>query len=445
MGSKETLTPARILLIPDKFHWILGTIAKEIVRYNPGIAFAFATRSQVRQNPERVIQLAQSVDAIHWIIDLEFFKTLPDELAHFTKTIASVHHVLDWDLAQKCRTASLIHTVSHEWKEYLIDKGIEAERIHIIPNGVDILRFNPNLSKSSARRLFGIPESCFVVGFFGSAHPLSRGRKGVDTFLQSVVELQKRIPELLLFISGQNWGDDVQSLVRQGIRVFHPGFLPSSKLPAAYRALDAFVVASTVEGGPVTAFEAMASGVPLISTSVGMVRDAVVPGYHALIIPANQADELASAVLKLYSDTVLREQLANNGVMLAQEHYQWAHVAPKYGELYRLLLGQTASANESTAIRDPFLAQRKQVLIEDSADLVLSQWERRNWRAALELLSDTTGFRETMSVLKSVVLMATNEYVCHIYNRLPPVFHQTWKSLKVLLRIPRPNPKQGMN
>lgn len=153
--THQIMGSTKVLLIPDKFHWILGAIAKEIVRFNPDIAFAYATREHVRQSPDRVMELSRSVDIIHWVLDLEFYQELPEELAKFSKTVASVHHVLDWDLAKKCKDASLLHTVSWQWKEYLIDKGIEGERIHVIPNGVDVKRFNPDLPKVSARRLFG--------------------------------------------------------------------------------------------------------------------------------------------------------------------------------------------------------------------------------------------------------------------------------------------------
>jgi glycosyltransferase involved in cell wall biosynthesis len=174
----------------------MGTIAKNIVRYNPELAFAYSTIEQVNRQPGHVVSLAGQVDLIHWILDLEYVHNLPPGLAGFPNTIASVHHVVDWNLAQRCRTAKYIHTVSSGWQEYLVERGIPAEKIFLIPNGVDPVQFNPSLPQNEARRRFGIPESAFVVGFFGSANAPSRPRKGVDVFIQAALQLKERIPEL---------------------------------------------------------------------------------------------------------------------------------------------------------------------------------------------------------------------------------------------------------
>jgi len=395
------MEPNNILLIPDKYHWILGTIAKEIVKYNPDFSFAYSTRNQVINAPERVIELSRAVSLIHWILDLEFYRTLNPKFATFPKTLASVHHVLDWEKAQKCKDATLIHTVSYEWKEYLVDRGVDAKRIHVIPNGIDIRIFNPYISQQSARQSFGIPDASFVIGFFGSAMPLSRVRKGVDCFIQSMLELQSQIPEMLLFISGQNWQQDVEFLRSKALRVIYPSFLPPSRMPAAYRSLDVFVVTSTVEGGPVTAFEAMASGVPLVSTNVGMVRDAVIHEKHALILPTNKPDQIADAILLLYGNSELNQRLSNNAVKLVQDSFQWSQVAPKYGELYRFLLDQPQKSQKPLFSRkDHFIEQRKNMLVKDQAELLYSYWSQPHRKVVIDLfINIEMGFPEKVCVL----------------------------------------------
>jgi glycosyltransferase involved in cell wall biosynthesis len=386
----------KILLIPDKFTWIMGTIAKNIVRYNPELAFAYATIDQVDRQPGQVVSLSRQVDLIHWILDLEYFHNLPRELADFPGQIASVHHVLEWDLAQRCRTAKFIHIVSTEWRDYLIERGIPAEKIVMIPNGVDPVRFNPSLSQIDARRRFGIPASAFVVGFFGSAHVPSRPRKGVDVFIQAALQLKQRIPDLCLFISGQNWETDVAAMRQTGLNVFCPGFLPARQLPAAYRTLDTFVVASTIEGGPVTALESMASGVPLISTSVGMVRDAVQDREQALIIPSDQPAALAEAIEMLYSDSNLISHLKENALALVRERYLWEHVAPLYGDLYRKAL---ADRPQSSTYADPFVRQRQFLLQRDMAAFMASTWNKNHRREAFRLLEDVPGLGQKVLVL----------------------------------------------
>jgi glycosyltransferase involved in cell wall biosynthesis len=406
-----------ILLVPDKFTWILGTIARNIVRYNPEFSFAYATRDDVRRQPDQVVRLVRQVNLLHWIIDLEFFPVLPEELASFPGTIASVHHVLDWNLAQKCRSAKFIHTVSTEWRDYLLERGIAEDKINVIPNGIDPSRFNTSISQLEARRLFGLPVNAFIVGFFGSAHAPSRPRKGVDVFIQAVQQLKLYIPELWLFISGQNWAADVAEMRQAGLNVFHPGFIPARRLPAAYRALNTFVVSSTVEGGPVTAFEAMASGIPLVSTSIGMVRDAVRDGQHALIIPKNQPEALVDAIQRLYTDSILVQNITTSAISLVRQNFLWEIVAPRYGDLYRNALdGRTAVVAPAA---DPFVHQRRKVLQHDMVALIDYTWKKRRHHEAIQLLSeDVPGLGERLVILWIWITSHVLDFVYLLYQRL---------------------------
>ena len=203
-----------------------------------------------------------------------------------------------------------------------------------------------------------------MVGFFGSATAPSRPRKGVDVFIQAALQLKERIPELWLFLRGQSWDADAAAMRQAGLQVFHPGFLPARQLPAAYRSLDAYVIASTNEGGPVTALECMASGVPLVSTSVGMVRDAVRDREQALIVPTGQPAALAEAIERLYGDPDLCACLQENALTLVRERFLWEQVAPLYGDLYRQAAADRPARSVSA---DPFVRQRRSQLQRDLA------------------------------------------------------------------------------
>ena len=426
--------PPHILLIPDKYNWILGTISKQIVQYNPEYHFAYSTRPEVLASPSKVIELSRNIDVIHWVLDLEFYENLPIELKRFPKQIASVHHVLNWEKAQKCREAALIHVVSQEWKDFLIDKGIDEERIWLIPNGIDIARFNPDTPCNEARKKLTLPESAFIVGFLGSAFPTSRERKGVDTFIAACNILASQIPELVVFISGQYWDDDVKKLRANGIKVIHPGYLSDQKLPLAYRAMDVFIVAGTVEGGPVTAFEALASGIPLVSTPVGMVRDGVEDGKQALIFSANNVDEMASNVMWIYCDGALSRNLRINGPLLIREKYQWKDIAPRYGKLYAQLADPPSESylNQRT---DPFINQRLHELKMDKAILISKSLQNGKWRVASDLFLDDHGsFLSSISVLLLVVKNLISPYLqrsIELVKRLIPSGIKNWLKLRI--------------
>lgn len=381
-----------VLLIPDKFHWILGQIAKAIVETNPDLDFAYSTRDNIRSEPRRVETLARDIDLVHWIIDLEFYDSLPLGLRKHPAQVASVHHVVDWSRAKACLDATRIHVVSSEWRDYLLERGADPGRIALVPNGVDVDRFNGRIPKARARRGLDLPESGFVVGFFGSAHPPSRPRKGVDVFLEAMSSLAKSMDDLVVLLCGQAWEPELEAFRRAGIQVSHRGFLPQRQLPAAYRALDVFVVASTVEGGPMTPFEALACGTPVVSTPVGMVRDWLRDGVHVSIVPPGQPEALTQAVRSVYDDPARARGLAAAGGELIRRRLKWSDVAGGYEEVYRAALEEAGIRPRESRSRRWFERQRRSALREDLARLVDQEISGGHpARAAKILLEDGAG------------------------------------------------------
>jgi glycosyltransferase involved in cell wall biosynthesis len=382
-----------VLLVPDKFHWILGQIAKAIVEANPGFDFAYATRDEIRRCPTEIERLGQRMSLVHWILDLEFYSSLPSGLGKHPAQVASVHHVLDWNRAKGCLGASRIHVVSTEWRDYLLERGAEPGRIAVVPNGVDVARFNAGVPKLRARREFGLPEAGFVVGFFGSAHPPSRPRKGVDVFVEAMSSLAARMDDLVVLVCGQAWEADLETFRKAGVRVSHQGFVSSRRMPAAYRALDVFVVASTVEGGPMTAFEALASEIPVVTTSVGMVRDWLQDGVHVDVVPAGQAEALASAIRAVHDEPGRAQGLAVAGAQLVRNRLKWSDVACGYGAVYREALEDAKRVSVPVYSRGWFRRQRNAVLRSDLADLVEREAAAGHLaRAAGILVEDGSGF-----------------------------------------------------
>lgn len=404
-----------VLLVPDKFHWILGAIAKAIVETNPGFEFLFSTRADVRTHPASVAALAEQSDLVHWILDLEFYDSLPPGLRNHPAQLASVHHVLDWERAKKCLTANRIHVVSTEWRDYLVERGADERKITVVPNGIDIDRFTDHLSRAAARRAFGLPETAFVVGFFGSAHPPSRPRKNVDVFIEAMAVLAAKIPELVVFVSGQAWTQDVEMMRARGIKVCSPGFVSSVKLPLAYRALDVFVVTSSVEGGPMTAFEALACGVPLVSTSVGMVKDWLQDGTHMLLIEIGRAEAVIHAVGRVHDDASEAAARTTAGRDLIRTRLKWSDVAPGYGQLYREVLDESSRPRVIARPRRWYERQRQAALQEDLARLMEQETAAGRYSHAAEILiQDGTGLADRVNATGRVVSRRCMHRLRHI-------------------------------
>jgi glycosyltransferase involved in cell wall biosynthesis len=193
--------------------------------------------------------------------------------------------------------------VSHsELQALVLDSGIDAAKVHRIPIGVDCAAFAPG---EGTRAGLGVPESAFVVGSLlkdgvGWGEGLEpKTIKGPDTLLRALELAQPLIPELFVLLTGPARGFVRAGLERLGIPHLHV-YPPPAELPDVYRALDVCLVASRQEGGPKAVLEAMASGVPLVTTRVGQAMDLVRSGENGFMVDVDDAAGLAGWLERIY-------------------------------------------------------------------------------------------------------------------------------------------------
>ena len=159
----------------------------------------------------------------------------------------------------------------------LLRWGVPAGKIARIPLGVDLSMFRPASSEErrAARERLDIPEHAVCVGSFqkdgnGWGEGLEpKLVKGPDVLLDVVGGLTKRHPVFVLLL-GPARGYVRRGLTARGIPFRHAYLRDYPAIAPYYHALDLYLVTSRDEGGPKTVLEAMASGVPVVSTRVGM-------------------------------------------------------------------------------------------------------------------------------------------------------------------------------
>jgi glycosyltransferase involved in cell wall biosynthesis len=111
-----------------------------------------------------------------------------------------------------------------------------------------------------------------------------------------------------------------RELERRSIPYAHVLAESRGELARAYQALDAYVVASRQEGGPKGALEALASGIPLVTTRVGQAQELVTDGANGLLCDVEDVDALAAAVICFAEDSALREAVRAAGRLTAEEY-----------------------------------------------------------------------------------------------------------------------------
>ena len=110
----------------------------------------------------------------------------------------------------------------------------------------------------------------------------------------------------------------------------------------ALRAADAYLLPSVFEGTPLTQMEAMYSGLPVITTDTGGMRDSLIDGETGLLVPVRSPAAIAQAIARLAANQKLRELLGRNAHKVATTQYTWENSAVPVWKAYRSLMGENA-------------------------------------------------------------------------------------------------------
>jgi sugar transferase (PEP-CTERM/EpsH1 system associated) len=215
-------------------------------------------------------------------------------------------------------------------------QGIPLSRLLLIGNGVRIERY-PAAPAPDLRARLGIAERDRVIGIVARLVPV----KDHSTMLRAMVAVIRAIPEARLVVVGGGplRGELEAQAARLGIasRVTFLG----SRLDVAdlLGLMEIFALSSVSEGMSMTILEAMAARCPVVATDVGGTSWLVHHEKTGLLVPSQQPDRLADAIVRLLNDRVWAAQLGQAGYELVRERFQLDQVIQQYDDLYRQLLG----------------------------------------------------------------------------------------------------------
>jgi glycogen synthase len=211
---------------------------------------------------------------------------------------------------------------------------VPAERIHVIPGGVDCDRFAVAESRAEARRRLGWPGDRAIVLVL---RRLVR-RMGLEDLIDAVALARARVPELLLLVGGSGrLADDLQARVSaQGLgeHVRFLGRVPEEELALAYRAATLTVVPSVaLEGFGLVAAESLAAGTPVLATPVGGLPEVLQDLAPELVLPATGASALAEGLSAALTGAT-RLPDGQRCADFARARYDWPNVARRVREVY---------------------------------------------------------------------------------------------------------------
>ncbi len=219
---------------------------------------------------------------------------------------------------------------------------IPAERLELIPNGIDLEHYVPTGSASALRGTLGIPAAALVVGSVGHLRAVKHFARLIEACASvPPASLGGRELHLLLVGDGPERAmleQKARELPLPGGRVHFAGH--QTDLVPWYHAMDAFALSSDSEQHPIALIEAMACGLAVAATDVGDVRIVLPEEQHAFLVTlgAGDARALGRALGELCSDPGRRARLGAANRARVRERYGFSSMLARYQELYAELL-----------------------------------------------------------------------------------------------------------
>ena len=243
------------------------------------------------------------------------------------------------DLALMRRFDHLI-AVSHATKNEMVAAGLPPDLISVIHNAIDTDAWSPRYATIGLKEELGLEHANPVIGYVGRIMP----EKDLETWLRAAALVAQRYSEAQFVLVGEGRdGDTLGQLQRLatelGIaeRVHFPGY--RTHLLPVYGSFDLFVLSSRREGLPNSILEAMAVGLPVVTTDVAGTSELVLDCQTGYVVPQGDVDRLAHAMVTLVADTQLRQRMGQAGRERIEREFSFTHRLQRIEKLYARVLG----------------------------------------------------------------------------------------------------------
>ncbi len=207
-----------------------------------------------------------------------------------------------------------------------VERTVAAERVHLIPNSVDVERFTPAVHPPGRRSLI----------FVGRLEP----QKNLLMLIDALAQVRPA-PHLVIVGDGSQRDAIANTAARRGVSIEMRGVLDHEALPAILQAADAFVLPSLVEGHPKALLEAMSCGLPCVGLNVPGTRDVIRHEETGLLCEPN-AEALAAGLVRTLKDAALANRLGRAARAWIRANYSARAVMQQEIELLHRLAGNRA-------------------------------------------------------------------------------------------------------
>ena len=237
------------------------------------------------------------------------------------------------------RMTTQLIAVSPEVRDDLVQLGVAPEsKFAVVRLGIELDErvANDDAGRQETRRVLGIPEQAFVVGWFGRMTEVKRTPDVVRAFRGLV---DAGVDGRLLLVGDGPERDGLERFAHElGVmrRCLFLGY--QEEVGRYYDAVDALVLPSANEGTPVSVIESLAAARPVVATRVGGTPDVVRDGLDGFLVELGDVESIAERLTDLAADPSRRAQMGAAGQQHVRERYAVGRLVADTEQLYRSLL-----------------------------------------------------------------------------------------------------------
>jgi glycosyltransferase involved in cell wall biosynthesis len=253
------------------------------------------------------------------------------------------------------RNCDHIIAVSEALKSIMVQLGIDARKIDVVPNGVDADQFRP-IPQDEARKMLELAQEATILLSVGSLRPL----KGFQYLLDAVGKIRacQLDLDLKLYIigCGEYWRKLQQQIAQLGLQshVELVGQVSHGQLYKWYNAADLFCLASSREGWPNVIMESLACGLPVVATPVGGIPEILSSEKYGMLLPSAEESQLVDQ-LKVGILDALQKRWDREDLVAYASRNSWELVAQRIDDVFQLAL-----YNWSRGVNSESLDQRQE-------------------------------------------------------------------------------------
>jgi len=217
----------------------------------------------------------------------------------------------------------LIFVNSEQYRRAWIERGIPAEKLKILPRGLDNSLFNPSRRDKKTREQFGVHNGEIVLLYVGRVSK----EKDLDVLAASYRKLREQHPETRLVFVGD--GPYLNALREMLPDAKFTGYLSGVDLAKAFASADVFVFPSTTDTFGNVVLEALASGLPAVVSDSGGPRELVQNGVTGFVTRSLDVDDFTNATERLLTDARLRKKMREKARKAVQDR-DWSAAFQKF-------------------------------------------------------------------------------------------------------------------